>query len=102
MSACAGSEPFALRVLGDSMEPEFKEGEVIIIEPGVVVEDGCYVVAEHDDEFIFRQLKIEDHRWFLRPLNSEYPVLEIDGINAIRGRIISKSSGRGRQCKTYV
>lgn len=102
MSGCAGSEPFALRVLGDSMEPEFKEGEVIIIEPSVVVQDGCYVIAEHDDEYIFRQLKIEQERWLLKPLNDFYPVIEIDGIQSIRGRIISKSTGRGRQCKTYL
>jgi len=25
-SGCASSEPFALRVMGDSMEPEFKDG----------------------------------------------------------------------------
>ena len=36
-SGCASSEPFALRVLGDSMEPEFKDGCVIIIDPDGVV-----------------------------------------------------------------
>jgi len=102
MSGCAGSEPFALRVLGDSMAPEFTEGEVIIIEPGVLVESGCYVVAEHDDEYYFRQLLIDDGRWLLRPLNDAYPTLEIDGIKSIRGRIISKSNGRGRARKTYL
>ena len=27
---CAGSEPFALMVLGDAMAPEFVEGEIIV------------------------------------------------------------------------
>jgi SOS-response transcriptional repressor LexA len=84
------------------MEPEFAEGEVIIIEPSVVVEDGCYVVALHDGEYLFRQLRIQNGRWFLNPLNQQYDVAEIPGGSAIKGRIISKSNGRGRQCKSYL
>ena len=45
-AGCAVHEPFALRVLGDSMEPEFPDGAIIIIDPSGVVEDGCYVLAE--------------------------------------------------------
>jgi SOS-response transcriptional repressor LexA len=84
------------------MEPEFAEGEVIIIEPSVVVEDGCYVVALHSGEYLFRQLRIERDRWFLKPLNQQYETMEIHGVNAIKGRIISKSNGRGRQRKSYL
>ncbi len=84
------------------MEPEFAEGEVIIIEPSVVVEDGCYVVALHDGEYLFRQLRIEHNRWFLKPLNHQYETMEIPGVSAIKGRIISKSNGRGRQRKNYL
>lgn len=84
------------------MEPEFAEGEVIIIEPSVVVEDGCYVVALHNDEYLFRQLRIEQGRWFLKPLNQQYETMEIPGVSAIKGRIISKSNGRGRQRKSYL
>jgi DNA polymerase V len=102
MSGCAGSEPFALRVLGDSMEPEFSEGDIIIIEPGVPVDDGCYVVAEHDGEYVFRRLCIEHDKWCLKPLNPEYPAMEVPGREAIKGRIISKSNGRGRQRKRYL
>ncbi len=102
MSGCAGSEPFALRVLGDSMAPEFREGEIIIVEPSTTVEDACYVVADRDGEYIFRQLKIENGRWFLQPLNNKYQRVEIAGLSAIKGRIISKSNGRGRQRKSYL
>jgi phage repressor protein C with HTH and peptisase S24 domain len=102
MNGCTGSEPFALRVLGDSMEPEFNEGDVLVIEPSVLVDDGCYVVAEHEGEYVFRQLTIEENKWYLKPLNSKYPDLQITGVEAIRGRIISKSNGRGRQRKRYL
>ncbi|HDO33500.1 MAG TPA: S24 family peptidase, partial [Chromatiales bacterium] len=40
--ACAASEPFVLQVLGDSMEPEFTDGTVIVVEPGGVLQNGSY------------------------------------------------------------
>ena len=43
-------------VLGDSMAPEFVEGDVIIIEPEGLAVDGSYVLAQADGEWIFRQL----------------------------------------------
>ena len=55
-SACSEAEAFALMVLGDSMAPEFVEGDVIIIEPEGVAQDGSYVLAQLDGEWIFRQL----------------------------------------------
>ncbi|MDJ0957763.1 MAG: S24 family peptidase [Arenicellales bacterium] len=102
MTACSGSEPYALRVLGDSMEPEFKEGEVIVIEPQLTAEEGAYVVALHDNDFLFRQLSRENDRWYLKPLNSRYPTIELHNKDSIKGRIISKSSGKGRQTKSYL
>ncbi len=56
LSDCAGGESFALRVLGSSMEPEFHEGEIIIVEPEGLARDGSYVLAWHQDEWTFRQL----------------------------------------------
>lgn len=102
MSTCSGNEPYALRVLGDSMEPEFKEGEVIIIEPQVTAEEGDYVIAVHDNEILFRELSLINDHWYLRPLNNQYPTVEISPAGSIKGRIISKSSGKGRQTKSYL
>jgi DNA polymerase V len=58
MSNCAGSEPFALQVLGDSMAPEFPDGCVVVSEPGSAVHDGCYVIADYKGEIILRQLRL--------------------------------------------
>ena len=102
MNGCAGNEPFALRVLGDSMEPEFKDGEVIIVEPLSTAEDKSYVIALYNDEYFFRQLSFNDDRWHLAPLNDNYPTFEIDSLSVVRGRVISKSSGKGRQTKSYL
>jgi DNA polymerase V len=102
MSGCAGSDPYALRVLGDSMAPEFTDGEVIVIEPGSSCEAGSYVIALFEDEYVFRMLSINDNQLYLRPLNDVYSTIKIDDKSQIKGRIISKSSGKGRQIKSYL
>ena len=38
-SNCSSAEPYALMVLGDSMLPEFEEGEIIVVEPSGLVKD---------------------------------------------------------------
>ena len=59
---CASSEPFALRVMGDSMEPEFKDGCIVIVDPASAAAHGAYVIAEHQGDYIFRQLLIAENR----------------------------------------
>ncbi|HHB93328.1 MAG TPA: S24 family peptidase [Thioploca sp.] len=101
MNNC-GREPFALQVLGDSMLPEFKEGHIIIIEPDGVVENGSYVLAIHEKEYIFRQLIIDDENYFLKPLNSSYPTLEIPTLEDIKGVITQRAGTRRKEHKKYV
>lgn len=102
-SDCSGGEPYALMVLGDSMLPEFEDGEIIVIEPDGLVRDGSFVIAMHNDEPIFRQVVISEERWFLKPLNELFPVLEIPGPEAIKGVIIlKKKPGRRRAQKSYI
>ena len=101
MSGCSGSEPFALRVLGDSMEPEFENGSVVIFEPVGSIEDGCYVIALHENEYVFRQLRHRNDKWHLSALNPDYPLVELMELNAIKGRAIAKTDPRGRNRKNY-
>lgn len=102
-SACSGAEVFALMVLGDSMEPEFNEGEIIIIEPEGLVTDGSYVLAQLDGEWIFRQLAKVGMCWELRPLNPAYPAAAISDLSCVKGVIIQKSKpGRRKESKRYV
>lgn len=102
MTACTNNEPYALRVLGDSMEPEFKQGEVIIVEPNPTLENGAYVIVLHENEYVFRQLLLADEQWYLKPLNDKYPTVQITTSDLIKGRIVSKSSGKGRQLRSYL
>jgi len=101
MSECGG-EPFALRVLGDSMAPEFVEGHIIIIEPDGVVQNGSYVFAQHEDEYIFRQLHIENGQYFLKPLNNKYPTLTLSNLDAVKGVITQRAGTRRKEHKHYV
>jgi DNA polymerase V len=102
MSSCTAKDPIALQVLGDSMEPEFMNGHIIIIEPDGVVENGSYVFAVHEEEYIFRQLIIEDEKYYLKPLNNKYPTLNISGLDAIHGVITQRAGKRRSEHKSYV
>ena len=102
MSNCADHEPFALQVLGDSMEPEFSDGMIIIVEPGNTVSSGCYVVAQHQNEYLLRQFVLDGARCLLKPLNERYPTLELESMQAIRGRVIQRAGKRRKDRKRYV
>jgi len=40
-TGCADHEPYALRVLGDSMEPEFADGCIVIVDPAGDAKSGA-------------------------------------------------------------
>ncbi|HEX4944757.1 MAG TPA: S24 family peptidase [Usitatibacteraceae bacterium] len=98
--ACSGSESFALLVLGDSMAPEFAEGDVIVIEPEGLATDGSFVLARHDGEWIFRQLVAAGEGWRLRPLNPHYPTVALGDLAAVRGVVIQKTTPGNRKSTT--
>lgn len=47
-SACVSLEPFALRVLDDSMAPDLPAGAVVVVDPGEPPEAGCFVLVERE------------------------------------------------------
>ncbi len=100
-SSCSESEPYALRVLGDSMLPEFKEGVIIIIDPAGTIKDGSYVTANHDNELVFRQLMIREDRFYLQPLNDLYDTVEISSLEVIAGVITQQAGTRRKDRKHY-
>lgn len=76
----ASSETFALRVRGDSMEPGFSEGDIIVVDPLRRPRPGSYVVAKDaKGEATFKQYRdlgidAQGRNIFeLRPLNELYP-----------------------------
>lgn len=100
---CSGAEPFALRVLGDSMAPEFADGDIIVVEPDGALRDGSFVLARPDGEWIFRQLVRDGAHWRLRALNPAYAEQPLADLSLVRGVVIQKAvPGRRRLGKRYV
>ena len=100
---CAGAESFALLVLGDSMAPEFVEGEVIVVEPDGLASDGAFVVAQVDGEWTMRQLVADGGGWKLRALNPAYIETPLADLSQVRGVVIQKSRpGSRRARKRYI
>ncbi|TNZ90917.1 DNA-binding protein [Vibrio parahaemolyticus] len=74
-----GSEAFALRIEGDSMTPDFREGDLVIIDPSVAPAPGEFVFAVSDDSHgTFKKYKpsgVNAKDFELIPLNQDYPVI---------------------------
>lgn len=97
-SSCSGSEPFALQVLDDSMEPEFKKDCIIIVDTSAMVEHECYVMASVENGYIFRQLLIEDDRYYIAPLNEAYMHEKREiSFDDLEGRIVQQAGATGKR-----
>jgi DNA polymerase V len=102
-TGCSAGESFALRVIGHDMAPEFNDGEIIIVEPEGAIRDGSFVLAQHDGEWFFRQLRRDDERWSLHALKAGLPALPLVDLQAVRGVVIQKAvPGKRHLSKFYV
>ena len=63
---------FALRITGDSMEPQYMNGQIIYIKPQPTLEHGELGVFIHDGNAFFKRLGGKN-RTELISLNKEYP-----------------------------
>ena len=96
-----GDNAFALLVENDSMvnphgEPSFPPGTIIIVDPARACDPGCYVIAKDvlTQQATFKKLVYDAGRWFLKPLNSSYPTMEIDDpVIRVIGRVIEYRYG---------
>lgn len=80
---------FALRVRGDSMEPDFVEGMILIVEPELDAQPNDFVIAKNGgEETTFKQLVKDGADWYLKPLNSRYPIKSL-GTSTIVGVVRS-------------
>ena len=99
---CSASEPFALRVIGDEMLPEFQDGHIIIVDPGGRVVSGCYVIAKTQGEMIFRQLITGQGGWLLHALDDQIADFPLEqGLADIVGVISQRSGKRRSEHKRY-
>jgi SOS-response transcriptional repressor LexA len=89
---------YALRVRGDSMtnpagDPSFPDGAIIVIEPDAIDEPakmiGSFVIVKRasDEEATFKQMVKDAGRYYLKPLNPRYPMLELRDDDVLCGLV---------------
>jgi phage repressor protein C with HTH and peptisase S24 domain/DNA-binding XRE family transcriptional regulator len=84
---------FAVRVVGDSMEPRFFEGDIVIFSPATEVHNGddCFVRFTTPHETTFKRVFFEpENKIRLQPRNDKYPpsIIEGDRINGLYRAIV--------------
>ncbi len=78
---------FAVRVVGDSMEPRFHEGDIVIFSPSLDVRNGddCFVRFTQPHETTFKRVFFEkEDKVRLQPRNERYSPTVVEG-NRIDG-----------------
>lgn len=82
---------YGLRVQGDSMMPEFVQGDIIVVSPHAQPENGSYViVVQEGDEATFKKLVYDGAKPYFKPLNPQYPMLEANEHTRIVGVVKQK------------
>ncbi|UCG58071.1 MAG: helix-turn-helix domain-containing protein [Phycisphaerales bacterium] len=84
---------FAVRVVGDSMEPKYREGDIVIFSPAADVQSGddCFVRFATPHETTFKRAFFEpDDKIRLQPRNEKHSPTTVDGkrINGLYRAII--------------
>lgn len=89
-----GENIFALKVIHDCMEPEFIEGDIIIIKPNIDINNGDFIIVANrtKNEATFKQYKKYGEKIILHPLNPKYPDIEMDHDErfVIVGKVVEK------------
>lgn len=90
----AGERGFWLEVKGDSMTTlngvTFPEGMSILVNPEKEPTSNCYVIAQlkSTKEVTFKKYVTDMGREFLKPLNPQYPMIELTGDCEIIGVVV--------------
>ena len=93
-SDCGASEPYALQVTDNSMEPEFKKECIVVIDPVGQCKDGQYVFIEYEGVRWFRKFVTKGNLNYLIAPNDLYPEILLDNSYDILGIIIQKNENR--------
>jgi SOS-response transcriptional repressor LexA len=91
-----GEHNFALHVKGNSIEPEFNEGDIIIVSPTAKAATGDFVIVKNDndgEEATFKQYKRYDNTKILHPLNPQYNDIVLNKDTKMTGLFYSHEGG---------
>ncbi|KJU81586.1 repressor protein [Candidatus Magnetobacterium bavaricum] len=85
---------FALRIVDNAMEPEFRPDDVVIVSPSVPSATGDFVLAKNGNNVVIRRLKALELAVLLKPINSDYDDIHIANKDKRLLRIIGKIVAR--------
>lgn len=86
---------FAMRVVGESMEPRFHNDDIVFIDPDVNPEQGSAVIVRMPGtkEVLLRSLVLEGGQRYMKVLNPNWPGAKIQALPpdaVIHGVVIGK------------
>jgi len=91
----AGPNSFAIIVSGKSMDPEFQEGETVVVDPGKTPRhnDFVVVVLEGRKKPLIRRFVVSDEKIYLECVNSVYgeSPIPLTEPPVFMGRVIAKT-----------
>ena len=68
---------FYMRVIGDSMNDEIREGDILVVDRAAEAEDGDIVVVRIFNDFTVKKLSLQDGKIWLLAANESYRPMEI-------------------------
>jgi DNA polymerase V len=68
---------FYMRVIGDSMSDDIREGDILVVDRAAEAEDGDIVVVRIFNDFTVKQLSLKDGKIWLLAANESYQPIEI-------------------------
>ncbi len=84
----SGEPLFLLMVKGASMEPELRDGDLVVVKPQTHARHGDIVVALIDDEATVKTLHYRGPHPVLHPVNPAYSVIEPGENFSINGKVV--------------
>jgi SOS-response transcriptional repressor LexA len=91
------SNTFCLRIIGDSMFPEYREGELILVDPSLEAQHGDDVVVRiPDGKTTFKRLQVTPDGVHLLAMNKDFPnrIIEVPPDTHICGVVIASWTSR--------
>jgi len=90
----AGPNAFILKVEGLSMDPDFRPGDRVVVDPGAHWTNGDYIIAKRasDNAVTLKQIKREGDRYYLYATNPDWPkrIIELNEEWHVCGRVRRK------------
>lgn len=69
---------FYMRVIGDSMNDEIREGDILVVDRAAEAEDGDIVIVRIFNDFTVKKLSLKEGRIQLLSTNEAYAPIEIN------------------------